>query len=132
MNQLFVVIMKTYLACLLGSLVLLCGSCCSSCPTSEVTPSSVNPTFTKESNVIATFVANGTVYYDYLSTAQDFASTISFVYLLMANNDVVIIEPTLPKNSNIKPVCVPPFSKEEAKVLLEAQLGRKPNMRYSY
>ena len=82
----------------------------------------------KNGKVIASFTANG-VWYFHFSAYSPCVAAVSFAYLLLDNGDVVIIYPTTPK-SHKKVECEPPFTKEEAEIILRAQLNQQPSIGY--
>ncbi|MBQ8870982.1 MAG: hypothetical protein IJ019_06370 [Alphaproteobacteria bacterium] len=92
----------------------------------QVTPPPVTPE--KNGKVVASFIANG-VWYFHFSAYSSCVATVPFAYLLLDNDDVVIVYPTTPKtHKEVK--CTPPFTKEEAKIILKAQLGKQPIVSY--
>ena len=95
-------------------------------PPAQETPSP--PICKKSGKVLASFVANGVWYFNF-SAYSPCVAAVPFAYLLLDNGDVLIVYPTTPsthKNVN----CTPPFSKEEAQIILEAQLGTQPAIKY--
>ena len=83
----------------------------------------------KEGKVVASFMANGVWCTEY-SAYSPASATVSFAYLLIDNGDVIIIYPSIPKLSLKRASCSAPFTKEEAKIILEAQLNRQPTVKY--
>ena len=82
----------------------------------------------KTGKVIASFTAYGVWFFHY-SAYSPCVTSVPFAYLLIDNGDVIIVNPSTPythKNA----VCTPPFTKEEAKIILEAQLGKQPSIVY--
>ena len=82
----------------------------------------------KSGKVIASFTANG-VWYFHFSAYSPCVAAVPFAYLLLDNGDVVIVYPTTPK-SHRKVECEPPFTKEEAEIILRAQLNQQPSITY--
>lgn len=82
----------------------------------------------KSGKVVASFIANG-VWYFHFSAYSPCVAAVPFAYLLLDNGDVLIVYPTTPKtHKDVK--CTPPFTNEEAKIILEAQLGKQPAINY--
>ncbi len=76
--------------------------------------------------VVACFVANG-IWETEPTAYSAAAASVSVAYLLLDNDEVVIIYPKIP-NIRYADACrfLPPFSKEEAKIILKAQMGQQP------
>ena len=83
----------------------------------------------KTGKVIASFTAYG-VWYFHFSAYSPFAASVPFAYFLLENGDVVIVYPSTPSTHSRESYCKPPFTKEEAKIILEAQLGKQPSIVY--
>ena len=83
----------------------------------------------KNSKVLASFVANG-VWYFRFSAYSPCAASVPFAYFLLENGDVVIVYPSTPSTHSREAYCKPPFTKEVAKIILEAQLGKQPSVTY--
>lgn len=100
-------------------------------PEQNTTPVQVtSPTVTPEKSgkVVASFIANG-VWYFHFSAYSPCVAAVPFAYLLLDNGDVLIVYPTTPKtHKDVK--CTPPFTEEEAQIILEAQLGKQPAITY--
>ena len=82
----------------------------------------------KNGKVIASFTANG-VWYFHFSAYSPCVAAVPFAYLLLDNGDVVIVYPTTP-GTHRKVECAPPFTKEEAEIILRAQLNQQPSITY--
>ncbi len=94
----------------------------------QVQTTTSSGTTQKSGKVIASFIANGVWYFQF-SAYSPCVAAVPFAYLLLDNGDVVIVYPTTPK-SHRKVECAPPFSKEEAKIILMAQLNQQPSITY--
>lgn len=87
------------------------------------------PIYEKSGKVLASFVANG-VWYFRFSAYSPCAASVPFAYFLLDNGDVVIVYPSTPSTHSREAYCEPPFTKEVAKIILEAQLGKQPSVVY--
>ena len=96
--------------------------------TEQVQTTDSPSTAKKNGKVVASFIANG-VWYFHFSAYSPCVAAVPFAYLLLDNGDVVIVYPSTPK-SHRKVECTPPFSKEEAKIILMAQLNQQPSITY--
>lgn len=87
------------------------------------------PICKKNGKVLASFVANG-VWYFRFSAYSPCAASVPFAYFLLDNGDVVIVYPSTPSTHSREAYCEPPFTKEVAKIILEAQLNKQPSVVY--